>query len=74
MASHVPLELGAGASNGVPQEELKNSILFLLLQPEPNLPDRGSKGLFPPQNWPSGSWEGYEWGWGERGESLDKVS
>ena len=43
--SEVPLEWGLGHGMASPQEELKNSILPFLPRPEPNLPDKGSKGL-----------------------------
>lgn len=43
--SEVPLEWGLGHGMASPQEELKNSILPFLPQPEPDLPDKGSKGL-----------------------------
>lgn len=66
--SKVPTERGVG----LPQAELKNSILYFLPQSEPNLLDGGSKGR-PRQNQPSGSWEGYQGG-GTTGESPDEVS
>lgn len=34
---------------GCMPQEVKNSILSLLPQPEPNLPDGGSKGLSSPE-------------------------
>lgn len=43
--SEVPLEWRLRHGMASPQEELKNSILPFLPQPEPDLPDKGSKGL-----------------------------
>lgn len=60
--------MGAGGMGCMPQE-LKNSILPFLPQPEPNPPDRGSEDSLP-QNQPSGSREGKG---GTAGRALTKC-
>lgn len=65
--------VGAGAWDGLPQEELKNSILSFLPQPEPSLPDKGSKGLTRPRI-PESTLRELGGVGAMRGESLDEVS
>lgn len=59
-------------------QEVKNSILSLLPQPEPNLPDGGSKGLSSPEvalrELAGGGGGGRCSGERSSGESPDKVS
>lgn len=66
--------VGAGAWDGLPQEELKNSILPFLPQPGPNLPRQGQQRTHPPQDpriSPQGT--GGVGGGGERGEPRQSV-
>lgn len=55
--SEVPVRVGA-RSWGILPQELKNSILPFLPQPETNLPDRGSRELYLPRISPQGLGKG----------------
>lgn len=58
--SEVHLRVGA-RSWGILPQELKNSILPFLPQPEPDLPDRGSRELYLSRISPQGLGEGGSW-------------